>query len=172
MASWAMLEEPVSTTRFVAAAVLAVLLAALRDVRWRLAGCVVAAAAGLAVAFATWPHRALVSAWDALRDAPVVQAPFDPAAFASLHGLVVVAALGLALVASLGVAARRPAVVAGALAAGVGFPELLLEGRHAVLLGGLALGSLLWATVVQNVDGARRTLVGAGLAAALVAASG
>ncbi|HWO79072.1 transglutaminaseTgpA domain-containing protein [Gaiella sp.] len=172
MASWAMLEEPVSTTRFVAAAALAVLLAALRDVRWRLAGCVVAAAAGLAVAFATWPHRALVSAWDALRDAPVVQAPFDPAAFASLHGLVVVAALGLALVASLGVAARRPAVVAGALAAGVGFPELLLEGRHAVLLGGLALGSLLWATVVQNVDGARRTLVGAGLAAALVAASG
>jgi transglutaminase-like putative cysteine protease len=171
-AAWAMLEEPASTWRFVAGAALALGLAAIRDVRWLSAGCAVSAAAGLAIAFATWPHRALGSAWDALRYAPVVQAPFDPAAFASLHGLVVATALALALVASLGVATRRPAVVAGALAAGVGFPEALLEGHHALLLGGLALGSLLWATVVQNVRGARRILAGAGVAAVLVAASG
>ncbi|HSC92729.1 MAG TPA: transglutaminaseTgpA domain-containing protein [Gaiellaceae bacterium] len=172
MASWAMLEEPAASSRFVAAAVLTVLLAALRDVRWLLAGYTVAAVAGLAVAFGTWPHRALANAWDALRDAPVVQAPFDPGTFPSLHGLVVAAAVGLALVASLGVATRRAAVVAGALAAGVGFPEVLLEGRRAVLLGALALASLLWAMVVQNVRGGRRTLVGAGLAASLVVASG
>jgi transglutaminase-like putative cysteine protease len=171
MASWAMLEQPTSAVRFVAGAALAVGLAALRDVRWLAAGCIVSGTGGLAIAFATWPHRALGSAWDALRDAPVVQAPFDPTAFPSLHGLVVATGLALALVASLGVATRRPAVVAGALAAGVGFPEALLEGRHALLLGGLALGSVLWATVVQNVRGAQRTLAGAGVAAALVAAS-
>jgi transglutaminase-like putative cysteine protease len=172
MASWAMLEEPAASVRFVAAAALAVVVAGLRDVRWLVAGCIAAAVAGVSVAFATWPHRALASAWDALRDAPVVQAPFDPETFSSLHGLVVAAPLGLALVAALGVATRRAAVVAAALAVGVGFPEVLLEGRRAVLVGGLALGSLLWALVVQNVRGGRQTLVGAGLAAALVAASG
>jgi transglutaminase-like putative cysteine protease len=172
MASWAMLEEPAASVRFVAAAGLAVLLAGVRDVRWLVAGCVVAATAGLAVAFGTWPHRAVATAWEALRDAPVVQAPFDPERFSSLHGLVVAAALGLALVAALGVATRRAAVVGGALAAGVGFPELLLEGHRAVLLGGLALAALLWAMVVQNVRGTRRTLVGAGLASAVVVASG
>ena len=171
-ASWAMLEEPASYARFFAAAAVAILAAALRDVRWLVAGCAVGAGVGLAIAFGTWPHRALADAWDALRDAPVVQAPFDPDAFPSLHGLVVAAALGLALVAALGAATRRLAVLAVAIAVGVGFPEVLLEGRRAVLVGTLALSSLLWATVVLNVRGARRTVVGVALAAGLVAASG
>jgi len=172
VASWAMLEDPASYPRFVATAAVAVVVAAIRDVRWLLAVCALGAGAALAIAFGTWPHHALGDAWDALRDAPVVQAPFDPAAFPSLHGLVVAAGFGLALVAALGAATRRLAVLATALAVGVGFPEVLLEGRHAVLVGTLALGSLLWAAVLLNVRGARRTVVGVALAAGLVAASG
>jgi hypothetical protein len=172
VAAWAMLEEPAAYPRFVAAAVAALLVATIRDVRWLVAAGVLGAVVGLAVAFGTWPHRAVADAWDALRDAPVVQAPFDPSAFPSLHGLVVAAAFGLALVAALGAATRRLAVLAAAIAVGVGFPEVLLEGRRAVLMGSLALGGLLWATVVLNVRGARRTVVGFAAAAGLVAASG
>jgi transglutaminase-like putative cysteine protease len=167
-----MLEEPAAYPRFVAAAVAALLVATIRDVRWLVAAGVLGAVVGLTVAFGTWPHRAVADAWDALRDAPVVQAPFDPSAFPSLHGLVVAAAFGLALVAALGAATRRLAVLAAAIAVGVGFPEVLLEGRRAVLMGSLALGGLLWATVVLNVRGARRTVVGFAAAAGLVTASG
>ena len=172
VASWAMLEEPASYARFFAAAAVAVLVAAIRTVRWLLAACALAAGVTLAIAFGAWPHHALGDAWEALRDAPVVQAPFDPGTFASLHGLVVAAAFGLERVAALGAATRRLAVLAAAIAVGVGFPEVLLEGRHAVLLGTLALASLLWATVVLNVRGARRTVVGVALATGLVTASG
>jgi hypothetical protein len=115
-------------------------------------GAWVAAAAGLAVAFATWPHRALVSAWDALRDARWCRRR-STAAFASLHGLVVVAALGLALVASLGVAARRPAVDRVRARCGRRLPRAPPRGPACRAPRRLALGSLLWATVVLTWTG-------------------
>ncbi len=122
--------------------------------------------------FDAWPHRALREAWSGLRDAPAVQAPFDPADVSALHGLVVVVAFGLALVVSVGAAWRRPWAVAAAVAVGVGFPAVLLEDAHAVLLGVLALGSVLWASLVLGAADVRRALVGVVLAAVLVAVSG
>ena len=56
--------------------------------------------------------------------------------------------LGLALAASLGVVARRLPVVVVAVAVGVGVPATLLEDAHALRLGALALGSVLWASLV------------------------
>ena len=129
-------------------------------------------AAALAVAFDTWPHRALDRAWSALHDAPAVQAPFDPTAFPSLHGLVVAAAFGLALAASLGAAARRTAIVAAAVAIGVGFPTVLVEEASALRLGVAALGAVLWASVVLSVRDARRGLYGIALTALVALVSG
>ena len=101
--------------------------------------------------FATWPHRALDEAWTALHDAPAVRAPFDPVAYPGLHGLVALAAFGLALAAVLAVTRRAgPALLAAAVAVGVGFPAVLLEDTHALALGALALGAVLWASVVQR----------------------
>jgi transglutaminase-like putative cysteine protease len=123
------------------------------------------------VAFETWPHHGVRDAWDGLRDAPAVQAPFDPSDVSSLHGLVVVTAFAFALVAALGAAGRRPWIVVAAVAAGVGFPAVLLEDGHALLLGALALGSGLWASLVLGAAGVRRGLAGVALAGALVAIS-
>ena len=170
--AWTLLEVPVAPRAFVAAGVLALAAAALSDWRWRLAVALVLAATALAVAFQTWPHRGLRDAWDGLRDAPAVQAPFDPSDVPALHGLVVVTAFAFALVASLGAAHKRPWLVVAAVAAGVGFPTVLLEDAHAVLLGALALGSVLWASLVLGAADVRRGLAGIGLAGALVAVSG
>jgi transglutaminase-like putative cysteine protease len=131
----------------------------------------VAGAAALAVAFETWPHRGARGAWDGLRDAPAVRAPFDPSDVAALHGLVVVTAFAFALVAALGAASRRPWIVVAAVAAGVGFPAVLLEDGHALVLGSLALGSSLWASLVLRAAGVRRGLAGVALAVVLVGVS-
>ena len=170
--AWTLLEAPVAPGAFVAAGAFALVPALFADWRWRLVSALVVGATALTVAFETWPHRGLRDAWDGLRDAPAVQAPFDPSDVPTLHGLVVVTAFVLALVASLGAAFRRPWVVVAAVAAGVGFPAVLLEDAHAVLLGALALGSALWASLVLGAADVRRGLAGFALAGALVAVSG
>ena len=114
-----------------------------------------AAGTMLAVAFATWPHAAVGDAWTALHDAPAVRAPFDPTAYPSLDGLVVVAAFGLALAASLAAATRRIAIVVAAVAVGIGFPARLLDDVDALALGALALGAVLWVLLAPSLRSVR-----------------
>ncbi len=171
MYAWALLEAPAAPNAFVAAAWLALLPALLADWRWRVAAALGAGAVVVAVAFGTWPHRGFRAAWDGLRDAPAVHAPFDPSDVAALHGLVVLTAFAFGLVAALGAAARRPWIVVAAVAAGVGFPAVLLEDGHALALGSLALGSSLWASLVLRAAGVRRGLAGVALAVVLVGVS-
>jgi transglutaminase-like putative cysteine protease len=170
--AWALLERPVAPSVFVALALLALVpaLGAGSPARAGLAAAAVAVV-GLSVAFETWPHRALGDAWGALHDAPAVRAPFDPAGFPALHGLVACAAFGLALAASLGVAARRPPVVVAAVAVGVGFPATLLEDAYAFRLGALALGSVLWASLVLRAGRLRRVVPGVAVVATVVVAA-
>ena len=172
MLAWTMLEDPVSRWQFAVAAALALVPAVARDGRWRLVLTAVVTAAALSIVFDTWPHTALDRAWTALHDAPAVRAPFDPVEQPSLHGLVVLCAFAAALVASLGSAARRIALVGAGVAVGVGFPAVLLEDRRALLLGVLALGAFLWASVVLSARDLRRGLAGLGLAAVIVGGSG
>jgi transglutaminase-like putative cysteine protease len=169
--AWSLLELPVSPGAFVAAAALALVPALLADWRWRAVAALATSATVLAVAFETWPQRGFRGAWSGLRDAPAVQAPFDPSDVVALHGVVVVTAFAFALVAALGAASRRPWIVVAAVAAGVGFPAVLLEDGHAFLLGTLALGSSLWASLVLRTSGVRRAAAGLGLGLALVACS-
>ena len=171
MYAWTLLEAPASPGAFAAAGGLALVPALFGDWRWRAVATLAVGATALAVTFETWPHHALRDAWDGLRDAPAVQAPFDPSNVSSLHGLVVVTAFSFALVAALGAACRRPWIVVAAVAAGVGFPAVLLEDGHALLLGALALGAALWASLVLGAAGVRRALAGLALAGALVAVS-
>jgi transglutaminase-like putative cysteine protease len=169
--AWALLEVPAAPGAFVAAAALALLPALVAHWPWRVVAALVGVAAALSVAFETWPQRGLRGAWQGLRDAPAVHAPFDPSDVAALHGLVVVTAFAFALVAALGAASRRPWIVVAAVAGGVGFPAVLLEDGHAVVLGSLALGSSLWASLVLGAAGARRGLAGVVLAVTLVGLS-
>jgi transglutaminase-like putative cysteine protease len=169
--AWMRLEAPVAPAAFVAACALALLPAASRERRWGLGLAAAALLVTLAAAFDAPPYRALRDAWGGLRDAPAVEAPFDPAAVQALHGLVVVVAFALALVASLGVAWRRPWVAAAAVAVGVGFPSVLLENAHAIELGLLALAAVLWASLVGGAAGLRRSLPGVVLACTLLAVS-
>ena len=171
MYAWTLLEAPASPGAFAAAGGLALVPALFGDWRWRAVATLAVGATALAVTFETWPHHALRDAWDGLRDAPAVQAPFDPSNVSSLHGLVVVTAFSFALVAALGAACRRPWIVVAAVAAGVGFPAVLLEDGHALLLGALTLGAALWASLVLGATGVRRGLAGLALAGALVAVS-
>jgi transglutaminase-like putative cysteine protease len=170
--AWTMLEQPVSWASFCAIAVLAALPAVARSRSWCAALALVATAAALGIAFETWPHTALGRAWTALHDAPVVQAPFDPSSYPTLHGLVVLVAFLLALGVSLGTAAGRPTAVAAAVAIGVGFPAVLLEDAHAFRLGLLALAAVLFASVLSTVRDLRRSGAIVALGAVVVAASG
>ena len=171
VAAWALLEDPVSIPAFVAAAALAAM-PALAGAGWqRLATALVAAILSLSAVFATWPQRGLDEAWTALHDAPAVRAPFDPVAYPGLHGLVALAAFGLALAAVLATTARSPALLAAAVAVGVGFPAVLLEDAHALTLGGLALGAVLWASIVQRAADPGRAVRGVVLAAVVVGLS-
>ncbi len=170
--AWTLLEAPASAGAFLAVAALALSGALPRQWRQRAVVAVVLATAALATAFETWPHRALRDAWEGLRDAPAVQAPFGPGDFPTLRGLVVLMAFAFALLAALGAASGRTWVVAAAVAVGVGFPAVLLEDAHALLVGALALGAVLWASLVLGAADVRRGALGIVLAAALVAVSG
>jgi protein-glutamine gamma-glutamyltransferase len=170
--AWTMLEQPVSWAAFCAIAVLAALPAVALSRSWCAALALVATAAALAIAFETWPHTALGRAWTALHDAPVVQAPFDPSSYPTLHGLVVLVAFLLALGASLGTAAGMPSAVAAAVAIGVGFPAVLLEDAHSFRLGLLALTAVLFASVLSTVRDLRRSGAIVALGAVVVGASG
>jgi len=171
MYAWTLLEQPAARGAFVVGAVLALVPAFFADRRVSLATAFALPMAALAVAFETWPHRGARAAWEGLRDAPAVQAPFDPADVTALHGLVVLTAFAFALTAVLGAAFGRTWVVGAAVAAGVGFPAVLLEDAHAVRLGVLALASVLWASVVLCAADVRRALTGTVLAVTLVVVS-
>jgi transglutaminase-like putative cysteine protease len=170
--AWTLLEQPVSWTAFGVVWALAVLPAAAPSRLWCAVLAGVATGAALSVAFETWPHTAAGRAWTALHDAPVVRSPFDPASYATLHGLVVVVAFLLALAASLGSAARRPLVVAAAVALGIGFPAALLEDAHAFRLGLLALAAVLGASALLGVRELRRVAPVTALGAVVLASSG
>jgi transglutaminase-like putative cysteine protease len=172
MYAWTLLEVPVDRDPFVAVGALALAPALVSDLRWRAVVALATVPAALAVAFGAWPHHGLGDAWVGLRDAPAVQAPFDPSGVTALHGLVVATAFAFALVAALGAAARRPWAVAAAVAVGVGFPAVLLEDAHAVLLGTAGLAAVLWASLVLGAADVRRGLAGAALAGVLVVLSG
>ena len=159
LVAWSMLEETVAWRTFAVAGALAVL-PTLFGGAWRIGVAVLAAGTMLAVAFSTWPHAAVGDAWTALHDAPAVRAPFDPTAYPSLDGLVVIAAFGLALAASLAAATRRIAIVVAAVAVGVGFPARLLDDVNALALGAFALGAVLWALLVPSLRSVRRTAPG------------
>jgi transglutaminase-like putative cysteine protease len=175
--AWAMLEDPVAWRRFVAIAALALAPAVARGPGTRAAVAAAAAVGALAVAFGTWPQTALGDAWTALHDAPAVRAPFEPAAFPALHGLVLIAAFGVGLVAALAVVSRRMPLAVAAAVVGIGFPARLLQDGNALALGALALAAVLWALLVPELRGVRRTAPGAAvgvlvLALAVGAASG
>ncbi|HET9243982.1 MAG TPA: transglutaminaseTgpA domain-containing protein, partial [Gaiella sp.] len=171
MVAWALLEEPVAWWTFAACGALAVLPTAARATGPRALLTVAAALLALTVAFKSWPHRGLDDAWTALHDAPAVRAPFDPAAYPSLHGLVVVVAFAVALAGALGAASRRVGIVVAAVAVGVGFPARLLEDENAIALGALALGAVLWTSLVFSLREPRRTVPGAALGALVLAAA-
>ena len=169
--AWSFLERPVSWGAFVALALLALVPALLLGNRARIAVGAGVVLAALTLAFETWPHRALEHGWAALHDAPAVQAPFDPLAFPTLHGLVACTGFALALAAVLGIVARRPTIVVAAVAVGVGFPATLLEDAYGFRLGMLALGSVLWAFVVLRSGRLGRAVPGVALAAVVVVAA-
>ena len=169
--AWSLLEQPVSWGAYVALALLALVPALPLARRASVALGAGAVLAALALAFETWPHRALAQAWAALHDAPAVQAPFDPLGFPTLHGLVACTGFVLALAAVIGVVARRPAIVVVAVGVGVGFPATLLEDAYAFRLGMLALGSVLWAFVVLRSGRLGRVVPGLTLAAVVVVAA-
>jgi transglutaminase-like putative cysteine protease len=170
--AWASLEDPVAWRRFAVAGALALSPAAVRPGRWQAAAAALACLVTLGLVFETWPHSAVEAAWDALHDAPAVRAPFDPAEQPALHALVVLCGFALALVTSLAAAARRFAVLAAAVAAGIGFPAVLLDDPHPVRNGAMALAAILWASLVLSVRDPRRGLVGLGVAGLVVAGSG
>jgi transglutaminase-like putative cysteine protease len=169
--AWTLLEAPASWAAFGVAAVLAVVPCALGET-WRVAFALGAALAVVSIAFETWPHTGLDHVWTALHDAPAVRAPFDPASYPTLHGLVVLTAFLLALGASLGVAWNVVPVFGAAVAVGVGFPAVLLQDGHGMRLGVLALAAVLWAACVLNARGASRVGPAVALGAVVVAVSG
>lgn len=139
--------------------------------RGRVALAAAASLGALAIAFEALPHTAVDRAWSAAHDAPVVRAPFDPASYPSLHGLLVLAVFSVAVAAAVAAAVRRPIAVFVAVAAGVGFPATLLEDGRGYRLGVLALAAALWAAVALSARPALRTAVPVLLATGLVCAS-
>lgn len=172
--AWALLERPASWAAFGIVSALALVPTLHSDPGRRVLLSVAATGCALSLVFGAWPHHALGEAWAALHDAPAVRAPFDPAGFPSLHGLVACTAFGLALAAALAVAARRESILVVAVTIGVGFPATLLEDAHAYRLGALALASVLWASVVLHArrpGGAIPALAVAGVLVAVAAAA-
>ncbi len=163
--AWAMLEEPAAWRSFVAVGALALAPVVPLGPAARVGAGVAAALGALAVSFRTWPHAALADAWTALHDAPAVRAPFDPASYPSLHGLVAIAAFGLAVAAALAAVTRRTPLAVAAVAVAIGFPARLLEDGNAVALGTLALGAVLWAILARDLTAARRAVPGVVLSA-------
>jgi len=170
--AWAHLEESVSWPSFVVAGALALAPSLALEVRTRFAAALGSAVIGLATLFGEVPHTAARSAWTALHDAPAVRAPFDADAYPALHELATLTALSFALLATLGVGAREPKVVAAAVAAGVALPTALLGDTHALWIGGLALGAVLWSSVALRASGPRRLATGVVVGSVLVAVSG
>jgi transglutaminase-like putative cysteine protease len=169
--AWALLEDPVSWGPFVACGLLAVGPSVARGTTSRLASSVAVSLIALAVAFDAWPHDALREAWTALHDAPAVRAPFDPASYPSLHGLVAIAAFALALAGSLAAVSRRMALVVAAVAVGVGFPARLLDDANAIALGAVALAAVLWASIAPSLREPRRAVPGVALGAVVLSAA-
>lgn len=105
-----------------------------------------------------------------LRDYYDVELPFDAAARPEMRGLLMLAAFGFCVLVGLAVAARRPAPVLLATAAGVGWAGALVP-DGALTLGALALAACLW--VLVGLRGPARTLAAPAAACglALVAAA-
>ena len=62
--------------------------------------------------------------------------------------------------------------MAAAVAVGVGFPAVLIEDTHALVLGAAALAAVLWASVVQGAGDTARAARGLALGAGLVVVAG
>ena len=169
--AWGLLEDPVAWSAFVACGLLALVPCVAPTTPSRVGASVAVSLVALAVAFGTWPHEALGDAWTALHDAPAVRAPFDPAAYPSLHGLVAIAAFALALGGSLATTHRRTPIVVLVVALGVGFPARLLDDANAVAIGAVALASVLWVSIASNLRDRRRMAPGIALGAVVLSAA-
>ena len=169
--TWTLLEEPIDWPAYLVAGALALSPLVARSPRGRFLIAAVAATVGLCAVYAQLPHDALRSAWGALHDAPAIRAPFDPEAYPALHDLVVLSALAFGILVTLGLGTRNPRVVAAGLAAGVCLPAALVDDGHALLVGALALGAVLWSSVALRASGGARLATGVVVAGCLVAAS-
>ncbi len=181
--TWGSLESPAAWGGLALAALIGIAPAAVLRPRMRVAAALLAAGAGLSLAFAASPVHALPwvdGAWlgkmlrvteDGLRAFEVVVLPFDPAGRPAMHALTQVAVLGFSLAAALAVAARRPLLAAAVVVVGGGWATASLPDDRLVATGGLLLVASLWPMVVLRVRASRDGLA-AGVALAVVAAVG
>ena len=167
--AWSLLEAPSARPAFALIAALALVPAAVGRRSLRLVTVATVGIAGLCLAFAEWPRPAVRLAWEALHDAPAVRSPFDPTGQPGIHGLVLLATLGIVLVAAV---SRRPLVGATATVAGLVWPATVLEGRYGLALGCAGLAAALWFPLVRGAPSVRGALPGVACLAALVAVSG
>ena len=169
--AWAFLEEPIAWPPYVVAGGLALTPLLTRSPGGRFLVAAIAATAGLVAVYAQPPHEAARSAWGALNDAPAIRAPFDPEAYPALHDLVVLSALAFGILVTLGIGTRNPRVVAAGVAGGVCLPAALVGDGHALLVGALALGAVLWSSLALRAAGGARLATGLVVTGCVVAAS-
>jgi transglutaminase-like putative cysteine protease len=188
--NWLRLEDPRQPgPDWLLVALLALLPALVKRLRWRLA----LAAGGAILAARTAFDLTLTNArpWDDKRDVlgPAlsrfregflafydVSLPFDGPNHPYMDGVLLMAIFGFCLVLALGIAARRPLVAGLALLVGAGWPATLLPGGNDLLRGVLILGGALvliagLSTLEGRVFVRGLAAVGAVCIAALVASS-
>lgn len=144
--NWLRIEHGTSDGEALLIVVLALVPAAVRELRYRIAASVVAflVAAGLAFDVGPgihFPGRVLSHFGQGFLDFYDVKLPFDAAAQPRMHGTVVLAVFVFTLATALAVAARRARAASLALLVGAGWPATLLGGddflRGAAILAGL-----------------------------------
>ncbi len=152
-ANWLRLEDPrTSGWRAALLVALAVAVAVVRPLRWRVAAAVVASFAALAVAFSVppselWPDGAGFFGTIGSRfgngflDFYDFRLPIDPVEHRRMHMVLLLALFAFTLAVGLAIAARRPVLAVALFLVGAGWPATLLTGgnelgRGAVLLAG------------------------------------
>jgi protein-glutamine gamma-glutamyltransferase len=181
--TWGALESPAAWPELALVALIGIAPAAVIRPGARIVAAVLAAGAGLSLAFAASPANALPwvdGAWlgrmartaeDGLRAFEVVVLPFDPAQRPAMHALTQVAVLGFSLAAGLAVAARRPLLATAVVVVGGGWATASLPDDRLLAAGGVLLVASLWPAVVLRVR-AGRDGVAAGAALLVVAIVG
>jgi transglutaminase-like putative cysteine protease len=144
--NWLRIEHGTSDGEALLVVLLALVPAAVQNLRYRIAAAVAAFLVAAGVAFDQgpgihYPGRVLGRFGQGFLDFYDVKLPFDAAAQPRMHGTVLLAVFVFTLAASLAIAARRPRAASLALLIGAGWPATLLGGhdflRGAALLAGL-----------------------------------